>query len=198
MNYEGPQLDALLHRLAECPSEFLAASTDHSAASSDDSVRLVAIVCDLLRKFSPSSPPERNATLLSSLRGRTPAAASLTGIVCWLLDDPWFTSLPDANGAMVTFLNRPILNELSQLVRPDRFVNDPDRREELVRLCLAHLELRPLGETIAQAADRLTTLDSRERDRVLRETAAAEKRAREIREAMALKRAQEAASRYGE
>jgi hypothetical protein len=87
---------------------------------------------------------------------------------------------------------------LAGLVRPDKFVSDPDRREELVRFCLAQLELRPLGETQSQAADRLTTLDSAERHRVLRATAAAERRAREVREAMARKQAQESASRYGE
>jgi hypothetical protein len=44
----------------------------------------------------------------------------------------------------------------------------------------------------------LNSLDSAERDRVLRAVAAAERRAREIREAMARKQAQEAANRYGE
>jgi hypothetical protein len=75
-------------------------------------------------------------------------------------------------------------------------INDPDRREELVRLCLKGLGLIPQGESAAQAADRLTTLDSVERDRVIRETRQAEARAREIREAMARKRAEEAAARY--
>jgi hypothetical protein len=87
---------------------------------------------------------------------------------------------------------------LVELVRPEKFISDPDRREELVRSCLAQCGLRPQGETQSQAADRLTTLDSAERDRVLRATAAAERRAREIREAMARKQAQESASRYGE
>jgi hypothetical protein len=84
------------------------------------------------------------------------------------------------------------------LVQPSKFVHDADRREEWVRQCLAQLGLRPQGESAAQAADRLTMLDSSERDRVLRATATAERRAREIREAMALKKAQESASRYGE
>jgi hypothetical protein len=44
----------------------------------------------------------------------------------------------------------------------------------------------------------MTTLDSVERQRILRKTLAAEKRAREIREAMARAKAQESASRYGE
>ncbi len=46
--------------------------------------------------------------------------------------------------------------------------------------------------------DRLNTLDSVERKRILEATLAAEKRAREVREAMARAKAQESASRYGE
>lgn len=194
MNHEGPLLDALLHRLADCPPEFLTATSDAETDGAD----LAAIVCDLLRPFSSDPPPERHAALMASLRDRKAAAASLTAVACWLLSDFWFASKPHLSSSLFALLSGSVFDDLSQLVRPDRFVRDADRREELVRLCLAHLDLRPLGETIAQAADRLTTLDSRERDRVLRETVAAEKRAREIREAMALKRAQEAASRYGE
>jgi hypothetical protein len=49
---------------------------------------------------------------------------------------------------------------------------------------------------LAQAADRLNALDSLERDRVIRETRAAEERAQKVREAMAKKKAEEAAARY--
>ena len=49
---------------------------------------------------------------------------------------------------------------------------------------------------LAQATDRLTTLDSIERNRVMRKTRSAEARARRIREEMVKKSAQEAAARY--
>ena len=58
--------------------------------------------------------------------------------------------------------------------------------------------LRPKGESIEQANDRRQTLDSVEREGILRATASAERRAREVREAMAKKQALESASRYGE
>jgi len=73
-----------------------------------------------------------------------------------------------------------------------------DRREELVRVLLASIDVRPAGETIEQSFDRKATLDSVERSKVMQATIAAEKRAREIREAMARKAALESASRYGE
>lgn len=64
-----------------------------------------------------------------------------------------------------------------------------------MRLCLQALDLRPWGETEIQALDRLNTVDSLERKRVMRESLAAHKRAEEIRQAMARKEAEEAASK---
>ena len=75
-------------------------------------------------------------------------------------------------------------------------MTDGDRREELVRLCLSELGIRPAGETVDEATDRLNTLDSVERVNVVRKTRKAEARARKIREEMARKRAEEAAARY--
>jgi len=82
------------------------------------------------------------------------------------------------------------------LAQAPSFVRDPDRREELVRLCLRDLGLRPAGETVAQAQDRLATLNTAERQRVLQAARQAEERARAIREAMAKQAAEEAAAQY--
>ena len=75
-------------------------------------------------------------------------------------------------------------------------VTDPDRREELARLALARLGFRPAGETVAQAQDRLTTLNSAERARVMKAAQVAEQRARQIREALARKAAEESADKW--
>jgi hypothetical protein len=74
-------------------------------------------------------------------------------------------------------------------------VTDPDRREELARRCLRALGLLPGGETAAQAADRLGTLDSVERARVIAATRDAELRAAEVRKAMQAQAAAEAAAK---
>ena len=89
------------------------------------------------------------------------------------------------------------LDELAEVAQAGQLVADADRREELARLCLKSLGLRPAGESVAQAEDRLSTLDSVERSRVIREARAAEERARKIREEMARKAAEEAAAVYG-
>lgn len=193
MHAEGPQLETLLHRLTECPSEFLQVA----AGKKEGGIDLLAVVCDHMRQMS-LEPPELRADLLDELRGGSPARMGLVSVACWLLHDEWFLSRPELAEGMWKLLVSDEFARLSSLIRPEKFVSDPDRREELVRVCLRSLGMRPKGETPAQAADRLTTLDSAERQRVLRATAAAERRAREVREAMALKKAQEAASRYGE
>ena len=54
----------------------------------------------------------------------------------------------------------------------------------------------PAGETLAQAQDRLTTLNSAERARVMKAAQAAEQRARQIREELARKAAEESADKW--
>src|SRR5205085_1663854 len=113
----------------------------------------------------------------------------------WMLHDDWFLSRPDLGPAAWNFLRRG-LDAVAQIVPADQMLKDADRREELARLCLRHLGLRPAGETPEQTADRLNTLDSVERLRVVGQTRDAEARARKIREQMARDAARAAATRY--
>jgi hypothetical protein len=142
------------------------------------------------------------ADLMQSRRARPDRARlSLVLLACWLLHDEWFrharlagAGLADAGLAQPARLRLLLttgLADLAAVAAAPQFVADPDRREELVRLCLSALGLRPAGETIAQAEDRLATLNSAERERLVLATRAAEARARAIREAMA-RRAREA------
>lgn len=180
----GPQLEPLLHRLAECPADFLLPPNQLDIAA------LVSDHFRALRRPIPG-PAERR-----SLAAATSPAQSLISVVLWLLRDEWFLARPELAGSSLKFLRSDSLRQLADLVRAELVISDPDRREELIRLCLKVLGLKPEGETEAQAMDRLATLDSVERDRVIRKTRAAEARAREVREAMARQRAAEAAARY--
>jgi hypothetical protein len=150
-----------------------------------------------MRRVASDDPPERSPALAVLRRGK-PALQELIVVVCWLLHDDWFLERTDLAPGMWALFGSDALGRLVELVKPAAFVADPDRREELARLCLKSLSLVPKGESAAAAADRLAALDSVERHRVLKATAAAERRAREVREAMARKKAQESASRYGE
>ncbi|HNF58686.1 MAG TPA: hypothetical protein PLN89_03850, partial [Elusimicrobiota bacterium] len=68
---------------------------------------------------------------------------------------------------------------------------------ELARRLLKALDLRPEGETPAQAEDRLGALDSVELRRVMEASRQAQERAKSVLEAMRKKAAQEAAAQYG-
>jgi hypothetical protein len=188
MQHEGPQLEPLLRHLAECPPEFVQVGR----------IDVVAIVCDLLRRIDPTRAPELERKSIDALQSCGQPQQALISVTAWLLSHECFLTPPQLASQIWKLLLSDHLQRLARLQEGEQFVSDPDRREELVRACLSHLGFRPRGETTKQAADRLMTLDSAERDRVLRATAAAERRAREVREAMARQKALESASRYGE
>jgi len=191
MSRKGPVLDRLMHRLSECP----AACLQPPRAGKEDGVHVDAVVHDLIVTLG-GSPPSREA--LSSFAPSTPKpprSLSLVLIACWLLHDDWFRAAGGIVAAPTLTWLQSGLRTLAELVSPELFVRDPDRREELVRLCLAALGLRPVGETAAQADDRLRSLDSVERVRLLRDTREQEERARRLREAMRQKEAVEAAAK---
>ena len=190
MNAEGPQLDLLLHRLADCPPEFQA--EPHRGQSG--TIAVAAVVCDHFREMDAYDESAEENT--KTLRGFGKTRQQLIAITTWLLHEGWFLERPELASDMWSLLLGEKLGELSRMLRPEMTVTDPDRREELVRVSLNALGLRPQGESVAQATDRLTTLDSVERERVVRKTRAAEARAREIREQMAAQAAEEAAARY--
>jgi len=193
MREEGPLLESLTRRLAECPPEFLRPPKVTDWVGEID---VKAVVCDHLRAMKLDgiagldlSPLDSDGTGSSINRLR------LILLATWILHDDWFLQRPRLAPAMWSLLSNE-LNDLAEVVGADEAVKDPDRREELIRVCLSQLGLRPLGETEAQAVDRLATLDSAERIRVIRKTRAAEARAREIRQRMAEEAARAAAARY--
>lgn len=183
----APQLDRLLHRLADCPGEFFQPGLQ---------VDVAAIVCDVLRSAPRSAAPELETARLELLRRRREEARSLICLAAWLLHDAELLQC-GATKLWDVFLAED-WEPLAKLIRAEKFTSDPDRREEFARLCLAMLGLQAAGESAAQFNDRLSTLSSVGRERILRETAKAERRAREIREAMARQKALESASRFGE
>src|SRR5579872_2846487 len=170
MKDEGPELETLTHRLAECPPEFLLEPRHGSSGTID----VPAVVADHFRRLSQGELGGSALKCVETVRAFTAARQQLVAIVTWMLHDAWFLDRPQFAPAVCRLLIDEKLARLSELVRPVAIVDDADRREELVRICLNSLGLRPRGETVAQATDRLTTLDSVERDRVVRKTRSAE------------------------
>ena len=184
MNREGPLLETLTRRLAECPPEFLASPRLGAVGK----IVVPAVVADLVREMGAAAPGPDTFKPKNPWHQRH--RLSMILVASWLLHDPWFRQPALAEPTLALLSTG--LQSLADATTPAAFVSDPDRREELARLCLKALGLRPAGETMAQAEDRLATLNSVERESVRKATAAAEQRAQAIREAMARKAEDEA------
>ena len=98
------------------------------------------------------------------------------------------------------------LNKQAALAQAEAFVKDDERREELARLCLKALDFIPQGESEVQAQDRLESISSVERKRLIeashhvqeaarKRRALEEERARKVREEMERKAAEAAAAK---
>jgi hypothetical protein len=188
MNREGPALEHLLRRLAETPADFLA----EPRIGSSGQIVVAAVVSDVLREIGGVALTRNQAHAFESndaKKDRNRLSIALIG--CWLLHDEWFHHQPPLGASALNFFTSSA-NELALVNQASKFVSDPDRREEFVRLCLKDLGMRPAGETIAQSQDRLSTLSSVERQRVIRAARNAEERARAIRAEMARKAQAEA------
>ena len=192
MTEEGPPLELLLRRLAETPPDFLA----EPVMGRIGVVHTLAVVNDLLRLHGATAIDARLAALG---RARTPDQGNLMRlllVLSWLLADDWFAGRTQDPARLLTAMTGAA-TELAGLVPAAAAVSDPERREELARLALARLSLRPAGEGEAFARDRLTAMSTAERTRVVSASRAAEERARSIREGLARKAAEEAADKWG-
>jgi len=192
---DAPQIAQLTHRLAECPSEFL----EPPFIEGTGLVHVDAIVADLEQFMGGPVLTAQDTRVFRQGRGEGAVAINHLKVVLiasWLLHDPWFAGRHTLAGDLPALL-ATTLAKVAAVVDAGMFVTDPDRREELVRLCLRDLGLRPDGESAEEAADRLTALDSVQRQKVAAEAKKAEERARRVREAMKKKEAEEAAARYG-
>lgn len=183
-----PRLETLVRRLADCPAEFLLDLPAEEAGMVVPS----AVVADVLAPLGGSLTPGE-AIALSASGKAAHRRVRLTMAAAWLLADESFAGLPGTGPKAKEFLLS--LGPLSEAAEPVKFVTDPDRREELARLALRALGLRPAGETAAQAEDRLAALDSLETRRTAEQAKAAQERARAVMEAMKKKAAEEAAAK---
>ncbi|MES2573015.1 MAG: hypothetical protein V4710_23535 [Verrucomicrobiota bacterium] len=192
MEREGPPLESLTRRLAETPPDFL----DEPRIGSSGLIHVGAVVNDLIGLLGGEALPGALSSFLEAADPRTGRnRLGITLLLCWLLSDEWFRKAKPAPVHLITLLGLHA-SELAAQTAPLKFVHDPDRREELARMALARLGFRPAGETVAQAQDRLTSLSSVERARVMGAARVAEERARAVREALARKAAEESADKY--
>lgn len=190
MTLEGPTLESLLRRLAETPEEFLA----EPRIGNSGSVHVAAVVNDLLRTLDEGAGAPDLTPFRSNDTRRDRNRLAVVLLLCSLLADEWFRSRVQAAPV------RQLLDEGAALLAANttarKFTDDAERREELARFALGQLGFRPAGESVAQAQDRLTSISSAERARIIAASRAAELRARQIREALVKKAAEESADKW--
>jgi len=191
MNVDHADLAALTRRLADIPAEFLG---EPSVAGRGE-MAVAAIVGDVLRMHGLQASGE----LLAGFQGRSAHAdrnrLALAAVACWLLADEALIAADLPHPALEEVVGA-LVAEMAAITPAHAFVHDAERREELVRALLARLGLRPLGETPAQAQDRLSAISAIQRRALLAASRQAEKRAREVREALARKLAEESADKW--
>ncbi len=187
----GPPLPQLTRRLAECPAEFL----DAPIIGRNGSVNVAAVVGDVLHEFEHVLTRDEALPFVSTDAKKDRNRLQLVLLAAWVLADPALIQFGPSALSALAFL-RDDLAVMSNHVQVNTVMDDPDRREELARLALARLDLFPAGESEVQAADRLSTISSAERQRVMEASKAAEARARDIREKLAAARAAESADKW--
>lgn len=191
MECTGPLLEALTRRLAETPPDFL----DEPRIGSKGQVSVPALVNDLLAKYGARA----TVAALQSFHGQDAKEdrnrLALVMQIVWLLADDSMVNAGIPQKDLLRVLDETA-GELAAENSAVKYVEDPERREELVRLTLKRLGLRPAGETEAQATDRLAAISAGERRRLLQASRAAEERARAIREALVRKQAEASADKW--
>ncbi len=191
LDHSGPPLESLVHRLAETPREFL----DEPRMQGRGQVAVAALVHDLMVRLG-HVPDDDFLTGFDAGGGDSHRnRLSLVAVLVWLLADEWFAE----HRELTTDLSGLLTDSAALLAEGtsvERYISDPDRREELVRTTLAAFGCRPAGETSQQAIDRLTAVSGTERRRLLQASRAAEERAKAVREALVRKAAQESADKW--
>jgi hypothetical protein len=186
----GPTIETLTRRLVDTPPDFL----DEPRIGSTGRVVVAALVNDLMQRYGKRLQQRELSRFDTATLGPDRNRLALVMIAVWLLADRWFLDAKPSLEAITRVLDETI-TELAATTAAHKFVSDPDRREELARVVLARLDYVPEGETLAQATDRLSSLSTTERRRLLEASRAAQQRAREIREALAKKAAEESADK---
>ena len=189
MQHTGPPLELLIRRVLDTPPEFLA----EPKIGVRGVVHVDALVGDIagaLGQRAPVSELARFAATDDSARNRL-ALALLAG---WVCADAWFRGAGVTPVQLVRAIDATATS-LSAHAPAASFVTDADRREELIRTLLAVLEHRPANESPEQAQDRLAGVSCAQRRQTVEAARGAAARARQIREALARKAAEESADK---
>lgn len=191
MNKPGPALEAMMRRLLDIPIGFMAEPCIGNAGT----VSVPALVNDVLRMHAQGAAVRWLEALGGMDRRARRNRLAVVMIVAWLVAEEWFIAQGLSRRELCTLFESATV-PLAHSTPAHKFVMDPGHSEEMVRVVLAHFGYRPAGETPEQAGDRLAAVSGAARRKLLQASRQAERRAREVREALARKAAEEAADKW--
>ncbi len=199
MSSAGLSVQELTRHLSECPEIFI---EEPVQPSGHGGVYVHAVISDLLLSLGGKALSSNEADrfryahreAVRAERNRLRVAL----LASWLFSHSGFdggTAQERADqAARVHEFLASGLEAVAGLISAERFLSDPDRREELARLGLRAVRRTPDGESVQEAKNRLTALSSVERERVLVKARQAEERARVVAARLAAQQAAEAAA----
>jgi hypothetical protein len=191
MHKEGPSLEQVLQRIAATPPDFLA----EPRIGKKGDVHVLAVARDLLANKGHAIDLAKLISLTGRAAKQDRNRLSIALLMTWLLaDDSLVVETADIDAVLALLSDDA--RQLATYTNAQQLFEDAERREELARLTLSKLGMRPAGETITQAQDRFTSISSLERARILTASREAEARARAIREQLAKKAAEESANKW--
>ncbi len=185
---EKPTISQMIHHIKKCPSEFLRRPIQNKIGET----HTAALVNDLLRSLS--NQPTAVATFALDPQSHTLAELHLMQISCWALSHPFFSRV---DTRLIAGFLKTGLKQVAGLVKTESWITDEERAEELARMIFSACNEIPAGESSSEAQDRLTSVDTVNRIKVIEKSRKAMERAKELRRKMAEEKAREAANIYG-
>lgn len=183
----------LVTHLRKCPDSFL----KPSSLTHKEGVNSIALICDTYRTVCNNFLKQEfimpTQVALKAIKDNHWRAIHIS---TWVLSHQNFANNPKLEAKLNRFWFEE-LNLASVYVKYNDWISDDERAEELVRLLLKCCEIMPHGESLHEAADKLSSLSSADRHNVLKESYEAHERIMTIKREMAAQKAREAANTYG-
>lgn len=190
MNTTSIDLSLLMNHLNNVPRDFLEIPDSHSA----NGAPVNAVFMDAMEIFGLNQPLNTLIELLPINPSESYSRFIL--LTSWFISSSELKKIEIDPDYFRAWIKDDLLN-FSKYVSVDKVLSDEERTEEYVRRALQILGARPEGESEDEFEHRLSAIDSLARHGLMRNLRGKIAHARQLREKMAAKKAQEAAARAG-
>ena len=195
---EGPELYYLIQKLQNTPLSLIQENIIDSEKKTNKQQHVLSISKSVFFNMGQDTKDWNSFELLNFNKKDVQIEIKylqISLLILNILNDDFFYNRSENILNAKKLFGENLIN-LVKLIEPTEFIFDDERREELIRYILLNLNYYPKGENENKAKDRFTSIDSIERKRMIDASIAAQKRAKELREAMERQEAEEAASKW--